>query len=282
MKSRVSIIPSMTNKAATYTLSRFALDAPVLPLVIDTLPLAEQGRRALLSIGKHLARRDNPSLADADIWPLSPAFWGKDEQGRPRTGHEHAFFLPADEDGDGRLDHLTVFAPMGFNGLEGRALDRLRQLTWGDGDPLRLLLVGLGNPDNLLSPLFAKAATPFVVTRYPKLRGRKRDNPKDYASSLHFAGHVLCEELNRLRQCRPDLPEVVAVEPLQDQWIGPQRLRSIQFKKYRSRKPGDDGGRRPSGYFRIRFAAPVTGPICLGHSCHFALGLFVPTQNQEA
>jgi CRISPR-associated protein Csb2 len=165
-----------------YTLARFALDGPALPLITDTLPLAEQARRALLSIGKHLARRDNPGLGDANIWPLSPAFWGKDEQGRPRTGHEHAFFLPADEDGDGRLDHLTVFAPMGFNALEVRALDRLRQLRWGEGEPLRLLLVGLGNPDNLRSPLFAKAAswisaTPFVVTRYPKLRGRKRDDP---------------------------------------------------------------------------------------------------------
>src|SRR4051812_38334173 len=106
------------------TLARFLLDHPVLPLVTDTLPLAEQARRSLLSKCKHLARRDDPNLTDAQIWPLSPAFWGKDEYGRPRRGHEHAFFLPVDEDGDGRLDHLTVWAPMGFNHLERQALDR--------------------------------------------------------------------------------------------------------------------------------------------------------------
>jgi CRISPR-associated protein Csb2 len=41
-------------------------------------------------------------------------------------------------------------------------------------------------------------------------------------------------------------------------------------------KPGDDGGRRPSGAFRIAFAAAVRGPICLGHSSHFGMGLFLP------
>ena len=33
---------------------------------------------------------------------------------------------------------------------------------------------------------------------------------------------------------------------------------------------------RPHGLFRLRFPRPVTGPIALGHSCHFGLGLFVP------
>jgi CRISPR-associated protein Csb2 len=270
-----------------FRIARLALDAPVLPLVIETLPLAEQARRALLSICKHLARRDNPGLADADVWPLSPAFWGKDEQGRPRTGHEHAFFLPADEDGDGRLDHLTVFAPMGFNALEVRALDRLRQLRWGEGDPLRLLLVGLGNRDNLVSPLLVKAAswisaTPFIVTRYPKRRGRKRDQPEDYSTPHDFARHVLRQELQRFRERRPELP---ALDQIKVDWvsdgIGRQKLRPIQFRCFRQKR-SDDGGRRPSGAFRIVFPRPVAGPICLGHSCHFGLGLFLPAQDKEA
>jgi len=88
----------------------------------------------LLSKCQYLARRDNPGLIDADIGPLCPALWGKDEHGQPRTGHEHAFFLPADEDHDGRVDHLTVFAPMGFSALEVQACGRLRWLAFGDGD----------------------------------------------------------------------------------------------------------------------------------------------------
>jgi CRISPR-associated protein Csb2 len=257
-----------------FTTARFALNDVVLPLVGETLPLAEQGRRALLFLCKKLARGRDGSLADSEIWRLSPAFWGKDNQGQPRQGHEHAFFLPADEDNDGRLDHLTVFAPMGFNTLERQALDCLRHLRFGDGEPLQLLLVGLGNERDFRSHLLAEStvwvsATPFVVTRHPKLNGTKRDRPEDYATPRAFARHVLRQELAR----RPGLPRVVSIE--EEEGIGSRRLRPIQFKRFRN-KSGDDGGRRCAGAFRITFAAPVHGPLCLGHSCHFGLGLFLP------
>ncbi len=72
-------------------------------------------------------------------------------------GPGQAFFLPTDEDGDGRIDHLTVSATRGFDDLEVRALDRFRELRWGDGDPLRFLLVGLGRQDDFRSRLFQAA-----------------------------------------------------------------------------------------------------------------------------
>ena len=117
------------------------------------------------------------------------------------------------------------------------------------------------------------AATPFLATRYPKRRGSKRDRPEDYATPRDFARHVLREELRR----RPDLPEAAAIDDLE--WLGPHRLRPIQFQRFRS-KSGDDGGRRLAGGFRITFATPIRGPLCLGHSCHFGLGLFVPDAGQ--
>jgi CRISPR-associated protein Csb2 len=275
VETRTATVKPKPSDQAKRTVARFSLDAPVLPLIPDTLPLAEQTRRALLSICTSLARRDAPSLSDRDIWPLSPALWGKDDQAQPRIGHVHAFFLPADEDGDGRLDHITVWAPMGFNDLERRALDRLRQLSFGDRDSLRLLLVGLGSERDFRAPLLEEAAvwqsaTPFVVTRYPKLRGTKRDRPEDYASPQAFVRHILQQELAR----RPDLPAIVSIED--EEFLGTQRLRPIQFQRFRS-KPGDDGGRRPAGAFRLTFAQAVRGPLCLGHACHFGLGLFVPS-----
>jgi CRISPR-associated protein Csb2 len=36
-----------------------------------------------------------------------------------------------------------------------------------------------------------------------------------------------------------------------------------------------------AGAFQITFPRPVGGPICLGHSCHFGLGLFVPDSSRE-
>src|SRR5205823_2346433 len=114
-----------------FSLARFALNGAVLPLVTETVPLAEHTRRVLLATCKHLARRADASLSDPDIWPLAPAFWGKNPLAQPQTSHQHAFYLPTDEDGDGRLDHLTIFAPMGFNALELQGLGRLRRLPLG-------------------------------------------------------------------------------------------------------------------------------------------------------
>lgn len=54
-----------------------------------------------------------------------------------------------------------------------------------------------------------------------------------------------------------------------------QRWRTIQFKRFR-RKAGDDGGRRLAGAFRLTFRHPVRGPIALGFSSHFGMGLFMP------
>ena len=62
--------------------------------------------------------------------------------------------------------------------------------------------------------------------------------------------------------------------------LGALDLRAIQFRRFR-RKQGDDGGRRAAGAFRIVFSAPVSGPICLGHSSHFGLGLFMPSDAED-
>ena len=83
-----------------------------------------------------------------------PELTGKDEQGRPlQIGHDHAHTLPLDLDGDGRIDHLVVYAKMGLGGLAQRAIRTVRR-TWtkgGVGD-LQLALVGSGHL-NLLRAL---------------------------------------------------------------------------------------------------------------------------------
>jgi len=269
--------PKPTNQSKR-TVARFALDGPVLPSVTDTLPLAEDFRRNLLRKCRAVMRSQGIEPAKEQLAARCPSLTGKDPDGTPLRGHQHAFFLPIDEDNDGRIDHVTVVAERGFSAEEVRALDRLRQLPQDEGDPLRLLLVGLGGEREVLSPLFAVSATwvsatPFLVSRYPKRRGQKRDQPEHYATPQDFLKHILRQELGRLRERRPDLPEVLSIE---EEMIGAHRLRPIQFARFRSKR-GDDGGRRPAGGFRITFAAPLRGPLCLGHSCHFGLGLFLPS-----
>ncbi len=257
--------------------ARFVLDGGVLPPLEDTLPLAEQARRALMALYGEAAGAGGGS-------GRSEVFSGKDAAGRRLEGHRHAFYLPGDEDGDGRLDHLTVHAEMGFGPGEVAALDRLRELRFGEGGVLRLLLVGLGTGADFRVPLLGRSAewesaTPFVVTRYPKERGARRDPPELLARSngAAFCVRVLEEELGRWCEGR-GLATAVAVEARGEGWVSRRRVRALTFRRSRS-KEGDDGERRSCGMFRVRFGEEVEGPLCLGHSCHFGLGQFrVPSE----
>jgi CRISPR-associated protein Csb2 len=270
--------------------ARFALDAPVLPLVSEALPIAESVRARLLGHCKRLQSPAEPRQAEADLPAIAPAFCGKDERRRPLTGHQHAFFLPVDEDDDGHIDHIAVFAPMGFSPREVQAIDRLRRLRLGE-EEWSLALVGLGAREDfarsrLLGPSeIWESTTPFLVTRHLKRRGRKRD-PREWLQGrdgqTSFVREVLREELRRRDELQPGTFAGAEVEPLEHLGAGLRLLRPLQFRLDR-RKRGDDGGRRPHGVFRIRFPAPVQGPISLGQSCHFGLGLFlVPGRDAAA
>ncbi len=271
--------------------ARFALDSTVLPLVTETLPVAESARRMLMGIYGHRFPAPDGSRG------RSAVFAGKSADGEPRQGHGHAYYLPTDEDGNGRLDHLTIVAGDGFGKEELTTLDRLRELKSQQREesthPLRTLLLGLGRLDDYrVGPLHSSAvwvsATPFIAPRYLKRRGTKRDPEETWHSPVSFLSLALREELARLMQRHPDLNRVsldaIKVIPLADEHgvfrIGQRNLRPIQFKRFRQKR-SDDGGNRAAGAFRIEFPAKVRGPICLGHSSHFGLGLFVPVAGKE-
>jgi CRISPR-associated protein Csb2 len=117
-----------------------------LPLATETLPVAEAARRTLMGIyGRQFPQPDGSKGQSA-------IFSGKDATGQPLEGHGHAYYLPTDEDGDGRLDHLTVVAVDGFGPGELRALDCLRDLKSRErersGHPLRVQPLGFGRSDD--------------------------------------------------------------------------------------------------------------------------------------
>jgi CRISPR-associated protein Csb2 len=258
---------------------RYALDSNVLPLVTETLLVAEAVRRGLMSWYGRLTEQGG-------MRGRSPILSGKDSNGQPLEGHQHAYYLPTDEDGDGRLDHVTVYAAAGFGDKEIQAADRLCEIhTWRKGEeqhPLRLLLLGVGRleefaPGPLAAATVWESATPYIATRYPKTRGRNRVDIMVPQARCAFL------EKNLRTQLALRFPDIdsscIAIEPLWDELTGAFRIggrwRPIQFKRER-RKASDDGGRRPAGAFRICFPRPLNGPLALGWSSHFGLGLFVP------
>jgi CRISPR-associated protein Csb2 len=204
----------------------------------------------------------------------------------PFRSHDHAYFLPTDEDGDGRIDHVTIFARGKFSRDDVAALDKLRSLTFGEaireGVPThRLLLTGLGTPESVRCPVFESSstwvsATPFLVTRHLKARGQKRD-PREWLNDRDksdFIAAVATEELQRtdFAKANPTVSVIPGPEVMNMlRW----RYRPLQFRRGRSKR-GDNGFGREFGACRITFDKPVPGPICIGHSSHFGLGLFVP------
>lgn len=284
-----------SNVARRPQVVRFALDSTVLPLVTETLPIAEAARRALMSIFGRLTEKNG-------IRGRSPVFAGKDAHDNPLAGHGHAYYLLTDEDADGRLDHLTLVARDGFGLQEMDAIHRLRQIRPHGRDhhshPLRVLLLGYGKLDEYQPPPLRPSrvwvsATPYVATRYAKTRGRHRF---DISSLVARANFLIGDLRNQISTVLCDYDgnlDNVTITPLLDKQgvffvppIGscPQSLpcetapkgslRPIQFKRFRS-KPGDDGGRRLVGAFRIEFPTEVSGPVALGYGAHFGLGLLL-------
>jgi CRISPR-associated protein Csb2 len=244
------------------TVLRFALHSNVLPLVQDTLPFAEQVRRAVL---RHI-----------DGMPHSEVLTGKTVAGIPLEGHQHVHYLPTDEDCDGRIDHLTVYAPRGFSDDEQDALGQLSRIfRRGNRPDVRLVLTGLGElsePKFEHVELFALAQrwcsmTPFVLPRFPTRGSGKAARPRDTAEG----------QLRRLAY-ELGLPEIVAVVK-HDQADGCRGTTGphVRWPDFTTRRFNGTRGHGVTG-FEVEFSQVVRGPLSLGFGSHFGLGLFLPSR----
>ena len=267
------------------TVARFLLDGPVLPLVTDTVRVAEVFRRAAMNhFGRwchdHRDEREEFRRTNEPGKFSSRTLSGRELNSDMRADHGHAHYLPTAEGGDGRrVTHVTVYAADGFGPGEVAALTAVRELKLAAGGDrtteLRVQLIGLGTGAMFQAvPLFGRAAvwksaTPFVAHRHPKRRGAKRDAPQVVGPDgrLSFAELAVRELV-----ARRGLGTLVGVVALPEFAGG---TRSAAFERGRAR-PGDDGRARPHGGFVLTFDAPVPGPLCLGYACHYGLGLFVP------
>ena len=249
-----------------FTVARYALDARPLPLLTDAVVVGHLARRALMSQYGRLTQRGK-----------SRVFSGKSDEGRPLEGHRHAHYLCSDEDDDGRIDHLTIWAEDGFPEQEQRALGALAKLFAREGEPeIRLLLLGFatttgaqGIIGQLVGPARVwRSLTPFVPLRHPKRHRDGRPKLDEHGRQVDGPEDQLLLELRRR-----GLPAPASVEPLPRALIGGRERRWLGFKQ---RRPGGNGAAVGYGIgFRLTFDKALPGPLALGYGCHFGLGLFV-------
>lgn len=247
----------------TVTAARLALSAIVLPSLADALAVGDRVRMALVCCSNG-----------------HPLFTGRDAAGQVRRGprHDHAWFLPADDDADGAIDHVVVYARGGLDLAAVRSLARLRRV-WGHGGPaLAVTLVDVGAPSELGclrrdarcgartaqlgTARVWESLTPFVPPWHIKYR----------ASGVRDAPH---EQVARLLALYGRPP--ARIEPLASEHATLPRLPSIPWQRFQRRR-ASGGGNRGADLafgFRLCFDRPVTGPIALGYAAHQGLGQFV-------
>ena len=266
-------VPDWSDSAAVdrHDTALFALSTDkkrdVLPLMERALPTMALFRRALLS-----------RVGDEQQFGGCPELTGKDNQGEPlRCKHRHAHFIPLSLDSGSpkRIDHVLVYAPMGFGPLAERGLRRLRK-TWAKGmEDIAVTLVGIGKreafrkvgddaiPELGLGKVWV-SRTPFIPPRFLKSRGR---------DSLE--GQLRAE---LQRRGLLDIAEAPAVAVPTDESVAG---RQAQWFRHFVRTRQGKGGTPPAGLFHVTLTldCAVEGPICLGWGSHFGLGLFVPTNN---
>jgi CRISPR-associated protein Csb2 len=237
------------------TIARYALNSTVLPLAQDALPFAEQVRRSLI--------RNRVDTSHSE------AITGKTADGVPLAGHLHAHYLATDEDHDGRLDHVTIYAPRGFEAGDVEALGRVTCIfRQGNRPEVRMVLTGLGGREELAdAALFAKSrrwrsVTPFALPRFANRGGGKPPRPRDLPEA----------QLARELRSR-GLPEPVSIKRIEGYAAGERPL--VRWLEFYTRRYKGDEGHGLAG-FEIELAEEVAGPLALGFACHFGLGLFLP------
>jgi CRISPR-associated protein Csb2 len=198
---------------------------------------------------------------------------GKDANGDALEGHRHTEFLAWCED-DQPTRLLVWRGSRAFDADEQEAilLASARDVSWAaagaDCDEWKVRLVPL---DRAVPPppgfggqasKVWESVTPYVPPRH-HLRGCKERE-----------GESMAEQIRREVQGR-ELAQDVRVDLVgTPQWV------SVHVPRREANRRAFIGDRRGQ-MVRLRFTTPVVGPIRLGHSSSFGLGLFRPVEEPD-
>ncbi len=227
----------------------FVLTGKPLPRVEDSLRIGELMRMAVMSQATHI-------FGEASIPPI---FSG---HGLPSGNrHRHAFYLPWDSNGDGRIDRVLVHVPDGMDAKQQGVLHRIDRIWAREGTEWRLVLESIGGSE-------AAGVLAGISTQWTSVT--------PYLHPWHIKKRFMAEDQLRRECSERGMPELVKAEAFDEVNVGRDRKRRpIHFSRFRNRR-GLDQPDRLGRFWRLAFSEPVQGPLALGFACHFGLGLFAP------
>ena len=191
---------------------------------------------------------------------------GKDADGNPLLGHRHAVFFLHFEHKE--ATRLCAWSADGFSHEEQIAILRASEnevmLTYKKSSWTAKLipLDGLVPPPPEIPNegiQYWKSMTPYIPPRHVyDRRGKVK------------SGESVEEQIKEELSSRGFPVAEVEIEECSSRWV-----KVHQPSRTREGATNDD----KRGYtVRITFSEPIKGPVFLGHSCHFGLGLFVPAE----
>jgi CRISPR-associated protein Csb2 len=259
-------------------LMQFALGRNVAPEARAIVRLTARFRGAVLQELLRIkagASKPTWSRVEPSVRNAMAEMVGKDAGGNPLAGHRHAEFLAWCE--DGAPTRLLVWrGARPFDEHEQEAIFRAasREVSWAaagpDTDAWKVLLVPLDRavpPPPGFDCVHARcweSVTPYVPPRHHLRGAKERDNES-----------LIAQIRRELRQRGFAGAEGVEVEPIgKADWV------VIHVPRRQASQRAFLGDRRGQA-LRLAFPAPVPGPIRLGHSSTFGLGLFRPKPDDQ-
>jgi CRISPR-associated protein Csb2 len=257
-------------------LVQFAVGGRVLPPASRWVKITERFRGKVLRIcAQELAgdvRATYRDLAPSDRDTLM-LLCGKDARGEPLGEHEHAYFCLW-PDKNGLPTRLICWRSIPFTQKEIEALLIASEYpySWDYGNAdwmLKMVPIPFGTPP---PPGFFEesdtwvSVTPFVPPwNRRRFRGNGRERPGERPERL-------VEKL--LRKCGFPAPDRVEIldDVRQHEWVVVHATRIERTGRSRERTTKTMPGYR----MKIFFGIPIKGPLALGDSAHFGLGLFAP------
>lgn len=256
-------------------LMQFAIGSRVAPTVDSIVVLTHQFRGRTIRAFLGRPWKEVQKAGDGKSLNAVSLLSGKDADGKAIRGHRHAYYSIWFDPKTQRPARLLVWRrKIPFDEREQKALLAAAETPVGiifkksdKRDPWRIHLVPLDSAvppppgfDFKKSSRFWKSAIPIPYVPPPRHVFNRRGEVKPGES----VPEQIDRELDRL-----GLPK------RRIDFVGKGRWVKVHQP---SAERGDATNVAKRGFdVKLTFESPATGPIALGHSCHFGLGLFAPS-----